>query len=79
MWDFVFFGHSGPDLVAFWDAIASEQRGWPVHRLKAGAHRLSMRLDRGEAEAQTLVVTNDRGFVPEGITSFLAKREARRR
>jgi hypothetical protein len=28
---------------------------------------------------QTMIVTNDRGFVPEGITSFLAKREARRR
>jgi hypothetical protein len=79
MWDFVCVGHIAPNPISFWDAVGGAQHGWPVHRLKSGAHRLSLRLDRGEAEVQTMIVTNDRGFVPEGITSFLAKREARRR
>lgn len=75
MWDFVCVGHGGPNPVPFWDMVAGPQRGWPIHRLKAGTHRLTLQLERGQTEVLKLIVTNDRGFVPEGITSFLAQRE----
>lgn len=36
--------------------------------------RFSLTLKEGTAEVRTVTVTNDAGYVPEGVTSFLARR-----
>ena len=81
MWDFVCVGHGDPQPVAFFDTVkrtTKANRGEPRFELEAGEHELKLSLSKGAVELVSLTVTNDRGYVPKGITSFLAKRERRR-
>jgi len=71
-WDFVCKGIV-PEAVWFWDTVAGPESCSPVFTLTAGSHKLVLQ-SRDKAEIDCVVVTNDRGFVPEGITSFQLKR-----
>ena len=81
MWDFICVGHGEPDPVPFLGLIEFGQEGDPQDprvSLKAGSHELELSLTSGEAELVSLTVTSDLGYVPKGITSFLAKRVRRK-
>ncbi len=77
LWDFVCVGHGDPRPVAFFDTVkrtTKANRAEPRFALGAGEHELKLALSKGAAEVVSLTVTNDLGYVPKGITSFLAKR-----
>ena len=73
-WDFVCKGHGDPNPVPFFDTVkvkTDHASADPRVALKAGTHRLSLALPSGSAELVSLTVTNDLGYMPKGITSFL--------
>ena len=77
MWDFVCMGHGDPGPVPFFDTIKVKAEGATYDAripLEAGAHRLGLSMPSGSAELLSLTITNDQGYVPEGITSFLVER-----
>jgi hypothetical protein len=69
MWDFVCKGLGRPEPVAFWDMMAGPEPFLPLVPLAAGGHKLVLQ-SRDKADIESVIVTNDRGFVPEGITDF---------
>ena len=76
-WDFVCRGHGDPNPVPFFDTVkqsSTGNRAEPRSGLEAGKHVLRLVLPNGQCELVSLTVTNDHGYVPEGITSFLAER-----
>lgn len=82
MWDFVSIGHGDPEPVPFFDLVktrTADAVAEPLLHLTAGRHQLSFILPRGTTQILTLTVTNDQGYLPSGITSFLAERTRTRR
>ena len=86
MWDFVCIAHEDPRPIPFSDLMKSDGQCDPWFTLKAGAHRLDLSLPfdklraaqsmveglpTGSAEIVSVILTNDAGFVPEGVTLFL--------
>jgi hypothetical protein len=69
-WDYVTTGWDAPSAVPFFDTMRSDGQTNPWYALKAGSHHLEFTLPTGTAEIVSLTVTNDAGYVPEGITSF---------
>ncbi|NOZ19741.1 MAG: fibronectin type III domain-containing protein [Planctomycetes bacterium] len=81
MWDFVSVGHGGPVDAPLFDTIKIKTEHAahdPRIALKAGQHRLVLSASKGDVELLSMVVTNDLGFVPKGITSFRAERVRRK-
>jgi hypothetical protein len=70
MWDFVSTGHDTPAPTPFFDTLKSDGKCDPWYSLKAGPHHLNVSLPSGSAEIVSLILTNDAGFVPEGISRF---------
>lgn len=63
-----------PDPPQFWDTFPAGEAGATIAKLAAGKHTISITAPDGQVEIASVVVTADRSFVPEGITSFLARR-----
>jgi hypothetical protein len=70
MWDYVATGWEDPVSVPFFDTLKSDGQTDPWYALKAGAHRVELTLSTGAAEVVSLTLTNDAGYLPEGISSF---------
>jgi hypothetical protein len=71
-WDMVCDDREGPAPVPFFDTYQSEKKCNQWLSLKAGSHDLLVSLPKGSAEILSVTLTNDAGFMQEGITSFLA-------
>lgn len=71
MWDYVATGHDKPSSTAFFDTLKSDSQSNTWHELKAGSHRVGLAMP-GTAKGTllSLTVTNDAGYLPDGITSF---------
>jgi hypothetical protein len=69
-WEYVTTGWGTPVATPFFDTLKSDGRIDPWFELPAGAHRLEVTLPGGTAELASLTVTNDAGYLPDGITSF---------
>ena len=69
-WDFVCLAHGNPEPIPFFDTLKIDRETDPWFPLKAGAHCLSVSLPKGSATLISLLLTNDAGFVPKGISSF---------
>jgi hypothetical protein len=78
-WDFVCIGHGEPERVAFFDTLYDRGSPVPIYRLSGGDHQIALQVPAGGVTLKRLMITNDRGFVPEGITSFLAPLARRER
>ncbi|MBI4026397.1 MAG: fibronectin type III domain-containing protein [Verrucomicrobia bacterium] len=66
--------HSGPSKdIPFWDTVGSSEWGeGDLFRLERGERRITLKLATDHpVRLEAAVVTNDLGFQPEGITSFL--------
>ena len=70
--DIVCKGHAGSTPgVFFWDTLRPTPARKPIH-LTAGAHVLRISApDIRSAQTRRMVITNDLGYLPEGITSWL--------
>lgn len=71
-WDVVTLGTGAASSAPFWDVMPGPEVGSMVHQLASGPQRLTLQSAGPTAEVQSLLVTNDLGYVPEGITSLLA-------
>ena len=70
-WAIVCVGHDNPQPIPFSGTLQPQGKHDPWHRLDAGDHRLELSLPKGSAEVLSVTLTNDAGFVPEGITCFV--------
>ena len=70
MWDYVATGHDKPSATAFSDTLKSDGQCNPWYELKAGGHRVNLTMPGAKGTLVSLTVTNDAGYVPEGVTSF---------
>jgi len=70
MWDYVATGHDNPSPIAFFDTLKSDNPCNPWHEFKAGSHRVTLAMPAAKGTLLSLTVTNDAGYVPDGITSF---------
>lgn len=70
MWDYVATGHDKPSSTAFFDTLKVDNQCNPWCELKAGPHRVTLAMPGGKGTLVSLTVTNDAGYVPDGITSF---------
>jgi hypothetical protein len=70
MWDYVATGHDKPSSTAFFDTLKSDNQCNPWYEFKAGAHRVTFAMPGAKGRLLSLTVTNDAGYVPDGITSF---------
>ena len=69
-WDYVASGWDAPAAVPFLDTLKSDGQTNPWHALRAGLHRLEFTLPTGAADIVSVTVTNDAGYLPEGVSSF---------
>ena len=63
-------GHDKPTSTAFFDTLKSDNLCNPIYELKAGTHRVTLSMPGGKGTLLSLTVTNDAGYLPEGVTSF---------
>ncbi len=70
MWDYVATGHDKPSSTAFFDTLKSDGQCNPWYELKAGSHRLALSMPGAKGTLLSVTVTNDAGYVPDGVTSF---------
>jgi hypothetical protein len=70
MWDYVATGHDKPSATAFFDTLKSDGQCDPVYNFRAGPHLVTLMMRGAKGTLLSLTVTNDAGYVPEGITSF---------
>jgi hypothetical protein len=70
MWDYVATGHDQPAPIAFFDTLKSDNQCNPWYELTSGSHHVTLAMPGGKGTLLSLTVTNDAGYVPEGITSF---------
>jgi len=70
MWDYVATGHDQPAPIAFFDTLKSDNPSNPWHAFKTGPHRVTLAMPRAKGTLLSVTVTNDAGYVPDGITSF---------
>ncbi|EDY19502.1 Fibronectin type III domain protein [Chthoniobacter flavus Ellin428] len=70
MWDYVTTGHDNPSATAFFDTLKSDSQCNPWYELKAGPHRVALTMPGGKGTLLSLTITNDAGYLPDGITSF---------
>ena len=67
-------GHSALILFDTLKQPTELNRSEPRFTLAAGEHSLTLSMPNGQAELVSLTVTNDLGYVPDGITDFRAER-----
>ena len=70
LWDYVATGHDKPSSTPFFDTLKSDNQCNPWYEFKAGPHRLTLAMPGAKGKLLSLTVTNDAGYVPDGITSF---------
>lgn len=70
MWDYVAVGHDKPSPIAFFDTLKSDSLCNSWYELKAGPHRVTLAMPNAKGTLLSLTVTNDAGYLPDGITSF---------
>jgi len=70
MWDYVATGHDKPSSTAFFDTLKSDGQCNPWYELTSGPHRAALALPGTKGTLLSLTVTNDAGYLPDGITSF---------
>lgn len=70
MWDYVATGHDKPSSTAFFDTLKSDSQCIPWYEFKAGSHRVTLAMPGAKGTLVSLTVTNDAGYLPDGITSF---------
>jgi hypothetical protein len=69
-WDYVATGHDQPASIAFFDTLKSDRLCNPWYTLKAGSHHLTLAMPGGKGTLLSITVTNDAGYLPDGITSL---------
>lgn len=74
-WGLVAGGRGGskfePAKIPFWDTLSTSADANQIHHLAAGAHTLTFNTGKDTAKLLKVTITNDLGFVPAGITSFM--------
>lgn len=73
-WDLVGGLPPGTDAPPFWDLLPGPRGGSPLQTLMDGEHRISISAPDGQVEVLSVIVTADQAFVPDGITSYLARK-----
>mgnify|MGYP001573843952 CR=1 FL=1 len=73
-WDLVGGLGPGVDPPPIWDLLPGPRGGAQLQTMIKGDHKISIVAPDGQVEIASIIITADQAFVPEGVSSFLARK-----